>query len=175
MFFQLWKHSGGKAGDDFGGLSLYKWPCVAHGAGRRYYDAVHASHVFSTRFNVDGIWLGTAGTGDGCAFLWSVLEGTENVNEDVSEVKSWRDAIGQGKATQRKQGKQKNKISKERLKEMEQEVEALARRRAQAERRRRGEPETRPVDVEWGEVPNGRGVMDYIPKDSAKNLEGNNE
>lgn len=149
------------AADDYGGVSLYNFPCVAQGAGRREYTA-HASHVASVRFNTAGDKLASAGSNDKCVLLWRVNRAGEEEEEGEGEPASWRDEVGEGKGSQRKERRKgKGGISKERMAEMEREVEAMVRRRRKREERK-GRPVSPPEGKVWGEVEPGRGVYGWV-------------
>ncbi|CAM9390000.1 unnamed protein product, partial [Discosporangium mesarthrocarpum] len=56
-------------GDDFGGVSLLRYPCVSRQALRKVYTA-HSGHVTAVRFTWDLGFVISAGGGDRCVIQW---------------------------------------------------------------------------------------------------------
>ena len=65
-------HLGSIAGDDFGKVRLYAFPCVVEDAPSRTYTA-HCSHVSAVSFAYDNRWLVSVGGADRAVCQW-VLE-----------------------------------------------------------------------------------------------------
>lgn len=59
------------AGDDFGQVRLFKYPCIAKKPAMKQYSG-HSSHVANVRFTPDGEYLLSAGGGDTAVFQWKI-------------------------------------------------------------------------------------------------------
>eukprot|EP00595_Chromulina_sp_UTEXLB2642_P001802 CAMPEP_0196761886 /NCGR_PEP_ID=MMETSP1095-20130614/1198_1 /TAXON_ID=96789 ORGANISM="Chromulina nebulosa, Strain UTEXLB2642" /NCGR_SAMPLE_ID=MMETSP1095 /ASSEMBLY_ACC=CAM_ASM_000446 /LENGTH=2526 /DNA_ID=CAMNT_0042111955 /DNA_START=12 /DNA_END=7592 /DNA_ORIENTATION=- len=75
-------------GDDFGAVSLYRYPCPKTGAGKNTYQG-HSSHVMNVRWSVGDEYLISCGGGDKCIFQWKhVISETsqENKQDNNTEI-----------------------------------------------------------------------------------------
>lgn len=85
------------AGDDFGRVVQYRYPCVLKKAGHKSYTG-HSSHVTKVAFASDGQWVVSTGGFDRCTFVWQVLGDAEAAAE-VAEAAAAA-ATGAGSATE---------------------------------------------------------------------------
>ena len=59
--------------DDFGGVKLFRYPCVvANADGKRY--GGHSSHVTNCGFTQDGKWIVSTGGEDRGVFQWELVK-----------------------------------------------------------------------------------------------------
>lgn len=70
------------AGDDFGKIRLYAFPCVVEDAPSRTYTA-HSSHVSAVSFTYDNRWLVSVGGADRAVCQWVLEAKARDVRESV--------------------------------------------------------------------------------------------
>lgn len=71
--------------DDYGGVKIYRWPCVRPGAPAKVY-AGHGARVSAVRFTPDSAYLASAGDGDRCVFQWARKKNGDGGRADVADA-----------------------------------------------------------------------------------------